>query len=665
MSALSHAHILPMKTAGTHHFIERTYREGSQYQWVREILVNAFEAGATRVEFGIEWQAVQNQGIFRRMIADNGCGMTADQLVEFFNTFGGGGKPIGGAHENFGVGSKTSLLPWNHYGMVVISWVDGDTSMIWVARDAKTGEYGLKTMVCEDAMGELVQEEVFDPYEDSDHGCDWAAVKPDWIEDHGTVIILLGNSSTTDTVQGDPDRSEADIKGISSFLNRRMWEIPEGVEVFVDELRTTDRDLWPSSEAVAHGPIAKDGRDRRTNMRRIEGARYYITYPEPRPNIGSLGAQGTVELRDGTEIDWFLWGGERPKVQSYAAIGGYIGTLYNRELYDVTTHHSTYRSFGVSLRSVRTNLWLIIRPFVDPHGRRGVYPKTDRNSLLIKGGPSAGGPLPINDWAAEFADNMPAEIVRALKEARQGSSGTLSDEEWRERLAEKFGKRWRIARLRAQKGGSTLLDPSKNGQPLPKAKNRTPVPPGPPGPNNRVNPLRPRPPQPSDELLYGEQGNSVPGAELPTPGGLPSYRVVSSGDIEEGMMAAWQRNDPEFPGGVVLLNIEHPVLRSVIEHWQLQYADHHAESIENDVIDIYGQVAVSKVAHSEHLKGILPSHIVEESLRSDGALTMALLGLMAEDHVIATRIGGKYNRRRLPVVDRRRASRPNGTANAG
>src|SRR5262245_12025221 len=120
MSARHAARILPMKTAETHHIIERTYREGSTFQWVREALVNALEADATRIEFGIEWQAVESKGVYRRRIADDGRGMTAEQLREFFNTFGGGGKPIGGVHENFGVGSKTSLLPWNPYGMVVI-----------------------------------------------------------------------------------------------------------------------------------------------------------------------------------------------------------------------------------------------------------------------------------------------------------------------------------------------------------------------------------------------------------------------------------------------------------------------------------------------------------------------------------------------------------------
>ena len=37
--------------------------------------------------------------------------------------------------------------------------------------------------------------------------------------------------------------------------------------------------------------------------------------------------------------------------------------------------------------------------------------------------------------------------------------------------------------------------------------------------------------------------------------------------------------------------------------------------------------------------------IVERDLRSEEALTIALLGLIAEEAVIAPRIGGKYKRR--------------------
>ena len=40
-------------------------------------------------------------------------------------TYGGGGKPIGTEHENFGIGAKVTLLPWNPAGLLVISYKDG------------------------------------------------------------------------------------------------------------------------------------------------------------------------------------------------------------------------------------------------------------------------------------------------------------------------------------------------------------------------------------------------------------------------------------------------------------------------------------------------------------------------------------------------------------
>jgi hypothetical protein len=629
---------LPMKTVGTQHFIERTYREGGSYQWVRETFINALEADATRVEFGIEWQAVEALGVYRRVIADNGRGMTSEELVEFFNTFGGGGKPIGGVHENFGVGAKTSLLPWNRYGMVVVSWVDGDPSMIWVRQDPDTGEYGLLVVEAEDPdSGESSLEAVYYPFEDEDHGCDWEAIKPDWMGDNGTVIVLLGNDPHDDTVLGDPTRNEGDIKGISSYLNRRLWEMPSNVDVVVDELRTTDRSKWPRSEDEGHGPQPKVGYDRRTNPRSIEGARHFIEYPVKTFKKGGLRAAGTVALSDGTEIDWYLWEGDRPAVQSYAAIGGYIAAVYSNELYDFTSHASTYRSFGVSELAVRGKLWLIIRPPMlgEEDNKHGVYPRTDRNALLLKGGPAAGQPLPINDWAAEFADQMPDDILSAIKTARGGEDGSLNDPVWRDRLAERFGSRWRITKLRANKKGRFSVDATQEGT-RPRVKRPKKIKRAQKGGGGGRG----------GEINIGTAPGTTPATKVRVAGGIPHYRPVGADSVDEGMLAAWQPNDPEHPEGVVLLNVEHPVLADEIEHWQAQYADHLAEQVGRDVIDAYGQIIVAKLAHSEHLKGVLPSQTVENDLRSSAALTMALLGLIAEEAVISTRIGGKYGKRR-------------------
>jgi hypothetical protein len=637
MTPRLHASILPMTTAGTQNFIERTYRESGTHQWVRETYINAVEADASHIEFGIEWQAVENLGVYRRVIADDGCGMSPDELVEFFNTFGGGGKPIGGVHENFGVGSKTSLLPWNTYGMVVVSWQDGEPAMIWVMQDPETGEYGLRLQEVEDPeTGDTTLDEVYGPYIDHDHGCDWSQVKPAWMGDHGTVIVLLGNDPGQDTVLGDPSRDEDDIKGVSTYLNRRIWDVGD-IEVVVDELRNTERSKWPTSEDEAHGSRSASGPDRRTNARTIRGARYFIEYPVDRFKSGRLAADGTVTLQDGTKVEWFLWEGDRPAVQSYAAIGGYIGALYRNELYNVSTHVSTYRSFGVSDSSVRQRLRLIIRPRVTADGTEGVYPRTDRNSLLLRGGPSAGGPLPINDWAAEFAESMPDAIQDAIREARGDQSGTIEDTLWRERLADRFGSRWRVPKLRARRGGSRRTTPGQPGTSPRPTKVRKRKPTSRPGGDGGTR----------GEKNTGSGGGDTPAEKVQVAGGLPTFRTAQRDEFEhEYSLAAWLPYDPDHPEGVVILNVSHPVLESEIEHWQRQYPDPYADDIADEVIKVYGEMAVAKVAHSEHLKGIVPSKVVDDQLRSEFALTTALLGLIGEEAILAPRIGGKYRKRR-------------------
>lgn len=618
-----------MKTSGTEHFIERTYREGGTYQWVRETLVNAIEADATRIEYGIEWQGVENRSVYRRVIADNGQGMTGAQLVEFFNTFGGGGKPIGGLHENFGVGAKTSLLPWNRHGLVVISWVDGEPSMIWVQYDAETGEYGLRLEQTEDSeTGLFSLDEVYRPYADDEHGCNWEAVKPEWIDVHGTVLILLGNEMTDDTILGDPDRAEQDIKGISSYLNRRLWVIPEHVQITVDELRTKDRLQWPDSERFAHSAEAPD---RRTSVRTIRGAKHFIQYLDTF-RAGGLAASGTRRLSDDTEIDWYLWDGPRPQVGSYAALGGYIAALYRNELYDVSSHPATFRSFGISESSVRSRVWLIVRPPEAVEGAKefGVYPRTDRNALHILGGPNAGGPLPMNEWGSEFADNMPPEILNAIKLARAGGDGTITDPIWRERLADRFGSRWRILRLRSRRDGTLTVEATSTGAVPAKRAVRSVI-----RDSQRKGPGT----RSSEDLNTGRLPGFEAAKSASVAGAIPHYRTVGSEDVDAGMLAAWQPNDPEFLEGVVLLNVEHPVLVEQIEFFQAQYPDHYADEIAKNVIAAYGEIAVAKVAHSEHLKGMHPSSVIESDFRSGPALTMSLLGLISEEAVIAPRLG--------------------------
>src|SRR5262249_10350145 len=128
---------------GASHFVNRMFEACGPYQWAREFLKNAVEAQATKIEFGIEWQAAKKLGVYRRTIMDNGVGMDAEELPNFFSILGASARKIGGIHDNFGVGAKVAALPWNPEGLVVISYKRGKASMIWIVLDEESGDYEL------------------------------------------------------------------------------------------------------------------------------------------------------------------------------------------------------------------------------------------------------------------------------------------------------------------------------------------------------------------------------------------------------------------------------------------------------------------------------------------------------------------------------------------
>lgn len=641
--------ITRMSVGGVQHLIERAYRESGQLQYLRELYVNAIEAGATRVEFGPEWQAVERDGVYRLMVADNGCGMNAEQLLQFLNTFGGGGKPIGDAHENYGVGSKTSLLPWNHNGVVVISWTADapEGAMVWLMRDAETGEYGAKKFVT--ANGDVV--EVVVPF------AEWSVVRPDWILDHGTVVICLGNQATEHTFLG--KGGEGDIKGIAAYLNKRIWEVPEGVEVYVQELRLEKSSEWPRSLAEAQGKG-----DRRWNRRKVRGARHFVEYEkrnadDDETTSGELADAGVELLSDGTAIHWYLWSGERPKVHSYAQKSGFIAALYRNELYDTQTHVSNFRTFGITHSSVRGNLTLIaVPPKTD--GTTGVYPDTARNALKIQGSKRAGEPLPWSDWGQEFAQRLPTAIRKALASAGSASTGTLQDQSWRTRLVDRFGARWKALRWFLDPKGTANADADQPGGTRggPGSGAGTAGTSGGGGAGNGPGATG----APQGAFTWAQQPRAAGGGPAraeTAKGGLPEYEwtVRSELDESESYGAAWCPPSKDRPFGLVQIARDFPSIVEVKKHWQEQYPDHLGDRIAQIVEDVYAQAMVARVAHSEQFasdKGWGRTR-VESELRSLSALTMALLGLLSEDHVIASRISG-LGARRSPLAARSSAA---------
>jgi hypothetical protein len=608
---------------GASHFVNRMFEACGNYQWAREFLKNSLEAEATKVEFGIEWQAVEKLGVYRRIIVDNGCGMSKEELLRFFSTLGVGAKRIGGVHDNFGVGAKVAALPWNPKGVVVISYKDGKPSMIQIELDPDTADYQLVEFESETGISHVINPA------DVDWGkeINWSMVAPEWARSNGTAIVLLGSEEAPDTILGNPRAGENAIKGLSVYLNSRFWDLT-GPEVVVVELRNERKTSWPS------GPGDRDDA-RRPNNRRIMGAKHYLA--DITGKDGRLAAIGVVPLDQGrVNAHWYLWEGERPAIHSYAKKPGYIAVKYKDELFELTNHKAHFRWFGVADAKVQSNLFVILEPqLFDPQvGMWGVHPDQSRNRLIFTGNGDKGAAIPMADWGYEFSEAMPEEIREAIIKARGEGPNSLTDEEYRKRLQDKFGSRWTTTVLVQGKAGddkdaTTATPNNEDAQVVERTANPNPHPhPNPRKRKRRIHVIR----------LRATAGGNGQGVEREVAVDVPRFRYVGKDEFDNPWhLASWVPNDPEGP--TVLMNCDSPLLLEAIKYHQGQYPEVFAEEVAEIVRNTYGEVAVCKVAHSQKLA----KHVAEEELdvtyRSEASLTVGLMGLLAEESLIAQRLG--------------------------
>jgi hypothetical protein len=607
---------MKISITGASNFVNRLFEACGTYQWAREFLKNSLEAQASKVEFGIEWQAVEKKGVYRRTIIDDGVGMDREELMRFFSTLGAGAGKIGGIHDNFGVGAKIASLPWNPEGVVVLSYKNASASMIWIVLDPDSGDYelvefeigGEKMCVVEPQMVEDI---------------DWANVRPSWLVDHGTIIVLIGSEEYPDTVLGNPQAGERDIKGLSVYLNSRFWNLTQ-VDLKVVELRSEKKSQWPQSSTD------KDD-SRRPNNRQMFGARHYLT--DLKASNGKLGVADVLML-DGERVkaEWYLWEGQRPAIHGYAREIGYVAIRYKGELFHLTSSKVHFRWFGVIESKVQHNLTIVIEPqlYEARNGRWGVHPDQSRNRLIFTGNGDKGIELPLSDWGLEFAEHLPKPIVDAIRKARGEGSGSIQDDDYRKRLQDKFGDRWRMKVLvqAKKKDGGHEATPTdidveiiavvdEPASPSPRRKRRKII---------KVIVQRAIP------------GGSGQGIERDVPVDIPQFRFASAEEFEKPWhIAMWAPHDPDGP--TVVINVDSPVLQEIVQYHQAQYPDVYAEEVAETVRQVFGEVAACKIAHSQKLAKQVTEEELDRDYRSEAALTIGLMGLLAEESVISQRLG--------------------------
>jgi len=620
------------------HWVNRMYEGCGTFQWARELLTNSIEAHATRVHFDVEWQAVKSHGVYRRMIVDNGDGMDGEELLQFFKDLGEGGKPIGGVHDNFGVGAKIALLPWNPEGVVIISYKSGTPSMIWMELDEDTGEYEIKEFDVDDALRCVINpEEIAWP----DNDVNWAALRPEWVADHGTLVVLLGSRDHPDTFIGNPEADEAHMKGLAKYLNTRFWTLPE-THVTVTEFSYREKARWPT---------ASTGDEARVYTRTVRGAKYFVCdYQSKSDTVGTPLDDGELTLDEGrVKAHWYLWEGARPSgIHPYAQKNGYIAVRYKNELYDLTSRKHHFRWFGIVESAVQQNVTIILEPrHLDEGGIRwGVHPDQSRNRLNFTGGGERGGLVPLAQWAEEFADDPPLPILDAIRAERGNLSGEIEDDEYRKRLQEKFGDRWRIRKRLINERGS---EPGSavSGAAGPQDEEFTDDhddPGAEPGPGPAPGPRR-RPKNTKLVPLALDQGRDR-SSLVDSPVDVPRYELKNASDFEQPWhLAMWVPNDPAGP--TVFINVDSPILQEAVEHHQLQFPDHLAEEVATIVRKTIGEIASCKVAHAQKLTAEISEEKLNQEYRNEAALTVALMGLMAEESLIARRLK-QLGRKRTP-----------------
>ena len=388
-------------------------------QFLREITENAVQAvratpaGRGEVIWDLDWVSFDADGLVKLCCIDTGVGMSGDELKRYINHL------AASRHEqrldgNYGVGAKVAAATRNPEGMVYLSWKEGRGSMIQLWRDPATHKWGLKQF----HLGDGVYDHCV-PLDD--------AVKPEPLQglDHGTVVVLLGDSpeaNTMEPVAGVDNRS----KWIAKYLNQRYFRFPADVELKV-------REHWDARRP-----------DRgRGYLRRVHGQQHYLQ----RHSI----VHDTL-LLTGARAHWWILDehhAERAKEATWASTG-HRAALYQDELYELIPPsrggYQRVQEFGVRFGYARVVIY--VEPQADTER---LSARIDRSDLRLDG-----QPLPWTTWAEEFASNLPAPIRELEEEIAAGSTRDDHRQSIQDRLRP-LRHLFRLSRYRPAERGSERL----------------------------------------------------------------------------------------------------------------------------------------------------------------------------------------------------------------
>lgn len=451
-----------MKTVNNALFLDRNYIDSLAYQWVREAYVNSHQADATLIEFRAEYQGVNAFGVYRRMIIDNGRGIPREKMADYLNAYGGSGKTTGVSDGNFGIGIKTSLLPWNNKGLVFISKTeDGQVTLMWLRRTDR-GTYANRmfnihpnedpaTVIRADYVDLDDWDEWYDTEEtDPDSKLDWTKVFPA-NQKSGLAIILLGDSLDQDTILGDPNKSDEQTKyGISRYINSRLYDTP--VDVYVEQYGVwSDKSKWPTQPLRKTSRTANAKHEDTDQFRSAIGLRRVIGEQHAKASERDTKGNNMLDSGNfvisetnehpGVRVHWFLL--KNPSSNRgdsiHMPLTGILHASHDgvTEVYDIAAMGNksvvsakTRMGRFIIPEPIRERVGILFEPL--PSKIHRIAPVESRTHLKFHNATNSGMEMPWDLWAEKWHEHTPKPIREAVQayyaDKAEQSSTALSDE---------------------------------------------------------------------------------------------------------------------------------------------------------------------------------------------------------------------------------------------
>lgn len=349
---------IPMGLGSAGHWIDLSYNSCSPRQFVRELVQNGIEAGATEIWIEPDWAHVHfcvrsgRDPIYRFSVWDNGRGMGPGELRNHLSKLFNSGGKLMLVGSNHGMGARVSLLPASPEGTIWMSWQNGVGYMVKFVKDSQ-GQYVLQPWRTQD--GNVVPV-IRTP---SEYNTNPHTGLP---REHGTLVIALGKSHVDHSLITLGKQGFSGGRQYMQAINHRYWRVPRDVSIRVWQM--------PGSKSGGVPDPKEDGWPKRCSRtrsssrggayRECPGAQYYFVN-EVYESTGNLRGnkylqdQGRFDLGAGCSVEWFTYKGDRDSygrfqchmASSYTIPPGSVCLVYKNEIYKVLRGVGSFKRFGI------------------------------------------------------------------------------------------------------------------------------------------------------------------------------------------------------------------------------------------------------------------------------------------------------------------------------